>query len=118
MPDGLYALVYTSRAARPLTDRDLDALLDRSRAHNRQHGLTGFLSYDRDADDPDDPGTFVQRLEGPRAAVLDVFRWRVAPSVLHDDVRVTMEGPVRRRAFAGWSMAFARAAPDGLDAHF
>ena len=116
MPTDLYALVYVSEAAHALADADLDALLARSREVNRRRDLTGFLSYDRDASDPADTGTFVQQLEGPSEAVLATYHQRIVPSRLHRNPRVRLEGPIRSRAFGDWSMAFARGVAPDLDA--
>lgn len=110
MIDDLYALVYTSEAVSPFSQAELDTLLEVSRAYNLRLGVTGFLAYE----DPtgDRPGTFVQRLEGPRDAVQSVYRDRVLPSTRHQTVEVKMEGPISRRTFGDWTMAFQRRGPD------
>lgn len=102
-PD-LYALVYSSRAVVPFSDGDLEGVLESARAFNEGVGVTGFLAYERPNDDR--PGTFVQRIEGPRRAVLDVFETRVLRSSRHTDVEIKVEGPITAREFEGWSMAF------------
>ena len=68
--DDLYALVYVSEAVSPFTEAELDTLLEVSRAYNRRLGVTGFLAYE-DPVAEERPGTFVQRIEGPRDAVRD-----------------------------------------------
>ncbi|WP_412067377.1 BLUF domain-containing protein [Rubrivirga sp. IMCC43871] len=102
----LYALVYISEAASPFSDDELEALLTDSRAYNLGVGVTGFLAYE-DAT-AGRPGTFVQRLEGPRRAVRNVFEDRVLPATRHTDVEVKMEGPIAGRTFSDWTMAFQR----------
>ena len=108
--DDLYALVYVSEAVSPFSEAELDTLLEVSRAYNRRMDVTGFLAYE-DAT-ADRPGTFVQRLEGPRDAVLSVYRDRVLPATRHQNVEVKMEGPIARRTFGDWTMAFQRRGPD------
>ena len=103
--DDLYALVYVSDAIVPFSDDDLEVLLESSRAYNETVGVTGFLAYDRPWDD-EGPGTFVQRLEGPREAVLDVYENRVLPSSRHDNVEIKLQGPIGQREFSDWTMAF------------
>ncbi len=103
----LYALVYVSQAARPMGDAELDALLAESRRYNETRGITGFLGYER-PDDGAHPGTFVQRLEGPRDAVQDVFDSRIVTSGRHRRVEVKLHGPIQSRTFGNWTMAFAR----------
>ncbi|WP_412062879.1 BLUF domain-containing protein [Rubrivirga sp. IMCC45206] len=106
MSDDLYALVYTSEAVSPFSDDELEALLHDARAYNLGLGVTGFLAYE-DAT-ADRPGTFVQRLEGTRQAVRNVFDDRIADSTRHTNVEVKMEGPIASRTFADWTMAFQR----------
>ena len=103
----LYALVYVSQAVRPFGDDELDALLAESRRYNEARDITGFLAYER-PDDGAHPGTFVQRLEGPRGAVQDVFDSRIVTSSRHRQVEVKLHGPISSRTFANWTMAFAR----------
>ncbi len=110
MTRDLYALVYTSEAVSPFSEAELDALLEVSRAYNRRVGVTGFLAYE-DAT-AERPGTFVQRLEGPRDAVQSVYHDRVLPSTRHENVEVKVEGPISRRTFGDWTMAFQRRGPD------
>lgn len=104
-PD-LYALVYTSEAVSPFSDEELEALLADSRAYNLGVGVTGFLAYE-DATAAR-PGTFVQRLEGSRQAVRNVFEDRVLAATRHTNVEVKMEGPIQSRTFGDWTMAFQR----------
>ena len=103
--DDLYALVYVSDAAAPFSEADLEDLLESSRVYNERVGVTGFLAYDEPWDG-EGPGTFVQRLEGTREAVLEVYRTRVRPSSRHENVVVKLEGPIGRREFSDWTMAF------------
>ena len=118
MDASLYALVYVSQAVRPMGDAELDALLQESRRRNEALGITGFLGYER-PEAGDHPGTFVQRLEGPRDAVQNVFDSYIRPSRRHRDVEVKLHGPIGARTFGDWSMAFDRRGgdePEGFNA--
>ena len=111
MANDLYALVYVSEAISPFSEAELDTLLEVSRAYNRRIDVTGFLAYEEPVAD-ERPGTFVQRLEGPRSAVREVYEQRILPSTRHTNVEIKMEGPIRRRTFGDWTMAFQRRGPD------
>ncbi|SDF57982.1 MULTISPECIES: EAL domain-containing protein [unclassified Duganella] len=94
-PGGLYFLLYVSESVAPLSQRQLDQLLLRTRANNAEAGITGCLLYEDEH--------FMQILEGERSQVLDTFE-RIRASKLHARVRVVIEGPARRRVFTHWSM--------------
>lgn len=96
-PD-LLCLVYISRAVAPMGAQDLLDLLRVSRANNARDGLSGLLLY-RD-------GRFMQALEGPRAAVLDLYA-RVARDPRHAEVTTLIKFRTPDRAFDGWTMGFA-----------
>ncbi len=95
---GLLCLVYISRAVRPMGDGDLLDLLRQCRANNIATGVSGLLLY-RD-------GRFMQALEGPRPAVMDLYA-RVMRDPRHADVTTLIKFKAQDRAFDGWSMGFA-----------
>lgn len=95
----LLKLLYVSTAARPLDDRDLDALLAVARSRNAASDITGVLLY---AD-----GRFLQHLEGRDADVEAVFA-SIEADPRHEDVRVLTRRPIGARQFADWSMGFGR----------
>jgi hypothetical protein len=90
-------LIYASAAVQPMSDRDLHALLERSRVRNVKTGLTGLLLHDR--------GSFLQVLEGEPLAVGTLFA-TIAKDPRHNRVTTLLEGPIRERAFDRWSMGF------------
>ncbi|TPW78534.1 BLUF domain-containing protein [Schumannella sp. 10F1B-5-1] len=85
-----------------MTSSDLTALLEQSRAANRDRAITGMLLYDR--------GRFIQILEGPMDAVRDLLD-RIREDPRHSGMRVLMDEVIDRRQFAEWSMGFLPA-PD------
>jgi hypothetical protein len=93
----LYAIVYVSTAARPLSLAELHHLLKRAQARNLKENITGVLLY---AD-----GTFMQYLEGPAPGLYKVYEVIKADPQHYGIVDLVRE-PVGRREFSGWSMAF------------
>lgn len=93
----MLSLVYVSSATELLTDEELRALLQQSRAANQQRGVTGMLLY-RD-------GNILQCLEGPKDAVRRAYD-TISRDPRHDGVIVLVEEEVEQRSFADWSMGF------------
>ncbi len=89
--------IYASAACQPFDGAALRGLLENSRAHNEQAGITGMLLY---AD-----GSFFQVIEGPAEAVSALFA-RIAADPRHEQVTRIIEEPIARRRFADWSMGF------------
>lgn len=97
--DDLYAALYVSKAAHPMDDAALDALLDKARPSNRAQGITGFLLYRE--------GSFMQLIEGSRPRIRRLLQ-RIDEDPRHRDIRIVFEGPVDQRLFKDWSMGFHR----------
>lgn len=122
----LFGLLYRSRAARALDERDLLPLLMASLRNNARVGVTGLLLYgppdapppvDEDAPPAavlvpfDGPGVFVQWLEGPEDAVRATFD-RIRADARHTGVEVLGEsGDRERRLFPSWAMALEMGYP-------
>ncbi|TGE24451.1 BLUF domain-containing protein [Hymenobacter aquaticus] len=100
-------IVYLSRAVRPLTDHDLQHLLDQSRHDNARHGITGVLFYSH--------GNIAQLFEG-EDEVADTLFERIAVDSRHSHVRKLIDKPITTRSFSGWSMAFHPLATEGFEA--
>jgi hypothetical protein len=96
-PQSLYHLIYSSAAARRLSQRELLELLQDARARNEARGLTGMLLY-RD-------GIYLQFLEGRRPDI-DELLGRLRKDPRHGDIRILQEGPLSGRMFPDWSMAY------------
>lgn len=98
----LYSLAYFSRNAISEAGgdlvREIDRILAVARDNNRRQGVTGALLFS--------DGCFAQVLEGPLAAVEQVFE-TIQCDPRHRDVTVLSFEPITERAFANWSMAFA-----------
>ncbi|SHK50219.1 BLUF domain-containing protein [Hymenobacter psychrotolerans] len=100
-------IVYLSRAVRPMTDTDLQALLDQSRHDNVRHGITGVLFYSH--------GNIAQLFEGP-AEMVDPLFDRISRDGRHSHVRKLVDTPIAARSFPTWSMAFHPLEPSGFTA--
>ena len=94
----LSALVYRSRAARPLSPPDLLQLTLAAQARNRREAVTGVMVYDQ--------SRFYQWLEGPDDGV-DRIMGSILRDRRHTDIEILDKKPVQARAFADWSMKLA-----------
>ena len=92
----LWAVVYVSKAARPVTTDDLLQLLEGARRRNVDEGITGVLLY---AD-----GYFMQYLEGPEAGMRRVYSI-IKTHPLHYGLIDLVREPTSTREFTEWSMA-------------
>ena len=91
----LVRLLYASRAVPAVDQEELIAILKKSKANNPQLGVTGVLCFSE--------GTFMQVLEGGRAAVNKLYN-RIASDSRHSDVELLCYQEIGERRFAGWSM--------------
>ncbi len=92
----LWAIVYVSQAARPVTRDDLLHVLEGARRRNGEEGITGILLY---AD-----GYFMQYLEGPKAGLHRVYVV-IKTHPLHYGLIDLVREPIQAREFTEWSMA-------------
>lgn len=90
-------LIYVSSAIDALSESDLDDILRRSRARNREHDISGLLLFH--------DGSFLQVLEGPEEAVKACYE-RIRQDPRHSGTLCLFDRPVAERRFADWSMAF------------
>lgn len=90
-------LVYLSKAVHPLSDADLEHLLDQCHRNNARLGITGILFYSH--------GHIAQLMEGEAEAV-DALYERITQDGRHSDLRQLVHKPIPARSFASWSMAF------------
>lgn len=100
----VHRVVYRSKAVKPMSAEDLQALLEQARARNRAAGITGLLLYK--------PQEFVQAVEGPAPAVAALMK-RIYNDERHVKIRVLLEEVETPRLFADWGMAFLAPDEDG-----
>lgn len=65
--------------------------------HNARHDITGILTLHG--------GRYAQVLEGPEAALRALIT-RIEADPRHHSVRVISDGPISKRRYANWSMAY------------
>lgn len=100
-------IVYMSRAVRPLTDLDLEQLLNQCRRDNEVHGITGILFYSH--------GNIAQLFEGEHDMADGLFA-RIARDGRHTNVQKLIDRPIAKRSFAEWHMAFHPIESTGFEA--
>ena len=98
-PRDLHQLLYVSAARPGLSQAEIDAILAGAQAHNAAQGITGLLLCVDEA--------FLQLLEGPEAAVREVFD-RIGRDPRHDHVLCLLDQPAQCRDFPNWSMGYDR----------
>jgi len=107
-------ILYVSQARPGLSDADLDAILEKSRAYNTGKGITGLLLYVRRSDGR--AGSFMQMLEG-NADEIELLRKRIFEDSRHHTKIVLERGSKPERDFSDWSMAFKNVSGESLAAH-
>ncbi len=95
----LWKISYTSIAALPeeTTNAVALAISALSAQHNALHGITGVLTLYK--------GQFAQVIEGPETA-LRLLMARIIADLRHHTVVNLFDGPIAKRRYADWSMAF------------
>ncbi|MFM6929318.1 MAG: BLUF domain-containing protein [Bdellovibrio sp.] len=95
--ESVFHLVYISHAADDLSYSDIRNILDVSRMHNAEVGITGILIL-RD-------GYFLQVLEGDEAQIKSLVS-RIDEDDRNHSLKVIIEDHSEKRLFSEWSMAF------------
>lgn len=93
----MISLIYVSTATHLLSKDELLDILRVSRRNNEIGPVTGLLLYQ--------DGNFMQVLEGPEEAVMDIFG-KIEKDTRHTDIIVILNEPIKEREFSDWSMAF------------
>ncbi|MGM0559824.1 MAG: BLUF domain-containing protein [Pseudomonadota bacterium] len=104
--DSLHLILYVSSAPHLVDEDSLLEILKTSRRNNLERAITGILLYVE--------GNYMQVLEGPREAVLDL-KETIYRDPRHHTVIEILNLPVGERIFAEWSMGFRRADRTELD---
>ena len=92
----LYNTVYCSRATAGVDSAAVDSIIQSSRRHNPEMGITGLLVFGS--------GIFFQWLEGPRDNVTSLMV-RLKADPRHENVvSLTETEEVRERLFPNWDM--------------
>ena len=100
-------IIYASVATQSFGAQQLAELLQKARASNELHGLTGMLLHS-DAD-----GSFLQVLEGESAAIDQLYR-KLLLDKRHSHLTLIIREPIPERHFAEWTMGFSSVSADKL----
>ena len=92
----LYTFVYCSRAADGVDDAEVDRLIAAAQAHNRDHGITGVLTFGS--------GVFFQWIEGPTAEVTKLVANLHGDPRHYDIVTLDQSEEQRDRLYPDWQM--------------
>jgi len=93
----LVRLLYASRTTSEIDEELVASILERSRKHNLEHGITGILCTAS-------PGNvFVQLLEGGRAAVNALYGG-IVRDPRHCDITLLDYAEISERRFGSWRM--------------
>lgn len=95
--DKIYRLAYVSTACDCLKLEDINNILESSNTNNHNLDITGILVYCNKH--------FFQILEGDEKEVKELFE-TISIDCRHDNVIKIQEGPIDKRSFGNWSMAF------------
>ena len=103
-------LAYLSFATRRLKvnlDQEIQMILDESRKHNEEHGITGQLIYRG--------GIFLQLLEGDKDQVSLLLGRIMLDKTRHENIKILLKQPLFKRVFPDWSMAYIKLDNVALD---
>jgi len=94
----LERLLYRSKATNTLGSLHLFNMLSEARGKNALMGITGHLLYTEEV--------FVQCIEGPPEAIASLWE-SLQRDPRHHDIELLARGPLEKRRFTDWSMAFS-----------
>lgn len=93
----LVRLLYASRSTDGIDETLMHSILERSRAYNLEHGITGILCAHPEG------GVFLQALEGARAPVNTLYN-DIVRDTRHCDVTLLLYAEIQERRFSSWRM--------------
>ena len=94
----LVRLIYVSRAVDQNAKVAIESILEASRSHKLNNGITGILCHGGDI--------FLQAIEGGRDAVNKLYN-HISQDARHNDVVLLHYEEIRERRFGGWTMGQA-----------
>lgn len=94
----MYCLMYVSLVANLCSPAQVNEILEVSKRNNPKLEVTGVLIFYS--------GVFLQVLEGPEHSVKKLFG-KISMDKRHYLIKTIQEGPVAKRSFPDWSMAFS-----------
>ncbi len=95
--NGVYQIVYTSSATKPLSTQEIKALELAASERNLKLDITGLLIYQN--------GKFLQFLEGPKNQVETLFS-SIELDKRHQAINFLRHEPIVKRQFTDWYMKY------------
>jgi len=102
----MHRIIYLSWASTPLTDSQLEELLQTARRRNAQLNVSGILLYGNER--------FMQVLEGEETTVRALYE-HIKGDARHYEVTAYADRLVPQRAFPEWAMAFQATTPQQFE---
>jgi len=90
-------IIYISCSQEYLNGQKIQFLLEQSRKNNLQNKISGVLIYV--------DGDFLQVIEGPKFAVLDLFE-SIKKDARHKRIMTIVNTEIKKRSFPKWNMGF------------
>ena len=100
-----HQLMYSSKATAPLSDVEINQILDKARTQNSANSITGALLYMDDV--------FFQVLEGDKETVHATMD-KIKSDPRHQDITIFYEGNTDKPIFQQWKMAFLYVTPEEM----
>ncbi|MEY3500933.1 MAG: hypothetical protein RL308_2602 [Bacteroidota bacterium] len=94
----MHRIIYLSSSVKFLTPKEINFLLLQSRKNNQETLITGILLYI--------DGDFLQVLEGPKEALLNLFE-TIKADHRHKCIITVFDGQIKSKYFPEWIMGFA-----------
>lgn len=96
-------ITYASTCRNLFAEKELNNLLEKSRAANLKNGITGLLAYK--------DGNFMQSFEGPEQKITELML-KISQDTRHFGIIILLKGFGERREFSNWSMAYLNLSGD------
>lgn len=99
----MYELVYWSVANPDLNGSDIENLFDKSKNHNLENKITGFLFFYNKQ--------FIQIIEGEKNIIYALFE-NIKKDTRHTNVLLLAESEIKERIFENWTMNYHNLNPN------
>jgi len=93
----MFQIVYLSTSIKPMTEEELNLLLEECHFNNIRDHITGILVYV--------DGSIIQLIEGPEYEVQRLYR-KIQSDNRHHGIIALYQGKCEDRLFPNWSMAY------------
>lgn len=90
-------LIYVSSAVKPMSEQEIQDMLELARIKNARLQITGLLVYRS--------GNFIQYIEGPQDSIQSLYQ-SISKDIRHRDMTVLDENTINVRLFGDWEMAY------------